>query len=414
MSMKPDSVLLVTPRWTRDGGVAAHVKASAAVLARHGLRVQVLAARIESNEHVPGVVLHHRPELFNAGASMDARLGEALSSRPAVIHIHQVDDPEIVDAMRMSAPVVISAHGYTACTSGVYYFRAGHECTRSHGLGCVVNLAARGCAHTFHPKPLPSKYRSATRGLQALMHADLVVAYSSSVNRHLAANGVTRRTVVPLFTTMVPKPGSGHATRRRVVFAGRIAAPKGVGILIRAAREVNAEFVICGDGWRSDAMRRLARRLGIEERICFKGWLDPVELAEELANASVVVMPSLWPEPFGLVGIEALSAGRPVIASSTGGIGDWLHDGVTGLCVRPGDARALARALNELLADPDRQRTMGAAGREMVAARFSPERHVQALLESYQTARSTWQAGQREQRTTSEASHGALEYGARS
>jgi trehalose utilization protein len=65
-----------------------------------------------------------------------------------VIHLHQVDLPDVVRAMRMSAPVVISAHVYSACTAGVYYFRPGHECTRAHGPGCVLNLIARGCAHT--------------------------------------------------------------------------------------------------------------------------------------------------------------------------------------------------------------------------------------------------------------------------
>jgi glycosyltransferase involved in cell wall biosynthesis len=143
------------------------------------------------------------------------------------------------------------------------------------------------------------------------------------VDRHLSANGVTRREVIPLFTTMVPRTGSGHAARRRVVFAGRIVAPKGVDVLIRAARTVDAEFVICGDGWRLDAMRKLAQRLGVLERVRFKGWLGADELAQELADASVVAIPSVWPEPFGLVGIEALAAGRPVVASSTGGITDW-------------------------------------------------------------------------------------------
>ncbi len=139
-------------------------------------------------------------------------------------------------------------------------------------------------------------------------------------------------------------------------------------------------------------MRRLARRLGVNERVCFTGWLGAEELARELAEASVVVMPSVWPEPFGLVGIEALATGRPVVASCTGGIGDWLEDGVNGLCVKPGDPRALARALNELLSDPVRQLEMGAAGKQMVAARFSRQRHLAALLDAYRTARSTWEA----------------------
>jgi glycosyltransferase involved in cell wall biosynthesis len=386
-----NSVLLVTPRWTRDGGVATHVMASAEMLARHGLDVHVLAARIEAGEPVPGVTVHHGPELFNAQASPAERLGDTLPAAADVIHLHQFDDPDVLAFMRTGAPVVISAHGYTACTSGVYYFRPGEECTRAHGLGCVPNLLARGCAHTRDPRSLPSSYGRAGRGLQALRRADLAISYSSSVDRHLSTNGVTRRRVVPLFTTMVAQTGSGHAARRRVVFAGRIVTPKGVEVLIRAAGTVDAEFVICGDGWRLDAMRRLARRLDVQERVVFKGWLGADELAHELAEASVVAMPSVWPEPFGLVGIEALAAGRPVIASATGGVGDWLQDGVSGRCVAPGDADALARALNELLADPELQRRMGAAGREMVAARFSPELHVAALIEAYRSARSTWE-----------------------
>lgn len=371
--------------------MAAHVTASATLLARHGLDVRVLTARVESGEDLQGVTVYHRPELLDARASIDAMFGQSRSFRPAVIHLHQVDDPGIVRSMQSCAPVVMSAHGYTACTSGVYYFRPGQECTRAHGLGCLANLAARGCAHTRYPKTLPLKYLNATRGVQALKRADLAISYSSAVDRHLAANGVMRRQVIPLFTTMVPKIGSGHASRRRVLFAGRIVPPKGVGVLLRAAASVDAEFVICGTGRRLEEMRALAQRLGLEQRVHFTGWLSAGELAQELANASVVVLPSLWPEPFGLVGIEALAAGRPVIASSTGGIVDWLQDGVSGMLVDPGDAAGLAKALGELLADPERQQRMGSAGKQAVNARFSPERHVEALLQAYRVAHETWQ-----------------------
>ncbi len=175
------------------------------------------------------------------------------------------------------------------------------------------------------------------------------------------------------------------------MFAGRLVHEKGVNVLIRAAREVDAEFIICGDGRLLEPMRRLARRCGVNGRVSFKGWISSERLAEELANASVVVVPSLWPEPFGLVGIEALAAGRPVIASATGGVADWLDDEISGRCVKPGDVDDLARALNQLLADPDRQRAMGMAGREAVSSRFSAERHFAAVIEAYQEARAAWQ-----------------------
>jgi glycosyltransferase involved in cell wall biosynthesis len=167
---------------------------------------------------------------------------------------------------------------------------------------------------------------------------------------------------------------------------------KGVHVLLRAAREVDAEFVVCGDGLQLEAMRRLARRYRLGEKVLFTGWLAPSDLAQQLADASVIAVPSVWPEPFGLVGIEGFEAGRPSVASATGGIGDWLMDGVSGLLVRPGDARALARALSELLADPDRQAAMGAAGRAYAAEHFSKERHLTTLLDSYAQARALWSA----------------------
>ncbi|MGA2454692.1 MAG: glycosyltransferase family 4 protein [Solirubrobacteraceae bacterium] len=393
MQLTAGPVLIVTPRWVRDGGVATHAMASAAALAESGISVHVLTARVGPEQPIAGVTVHSSAELLSARAPSSLRVGDALAACPTVIHMHQLDDPELVAFLRRSAPVVISMHGYSACTSGVHYFRPGHECTRPHGAGCVPNLLARGCAHTRDPRPLPSAYRSATRAVRALTDADLAISYSSVIDRHLAANGVAPRRVLPLFTTITPRAGSGHETRRRVLFAGRVVTPKGIGVLIRAMQAVDAELVVCGDGWGLDAMRRLAHRLGVLERIRFTGWLAAEALAQELADASVVAMPSLWPEPFGLIGIEALAAGRPVIASATGGVIDWLTDRVNGLLVRPGDAPALAKALDELLGDPARQQAMGAAGREMVADRFSPERHIAALLDAYGVARAAWESG---------------------
>ncbi|HUA74453.1 MAG TPA: glycosyltransferase [Solirubrobacteraceae bacterium] len=435
MAIESGSVLLATPRWTRDGGVATHAIASAAALAERGVEVHALAARVEA-EPIDGITVHHAPELFKAGLTPEQRLGEARHLRPAVVHLHQLDDPSLLTVLQRLAPVVASVHGYSACTSGVHYFRPGQECDRPHGPGCVPNLALRGCAHTRDPRWLPRGYRKATLSVQALRSADLAVSYSSAVDRHLAVNGVARRAIVPLFATTPPavdavtaeataNAGAAEAagvtatagaagtigaagtagaaanagvtgtlapTHRRVVFAGRVVTPKGVGILIRAVRRVDCELVICGDGWQLEAMRRLARRLGVHERVRFTGWLAAPELARELRQASVVAIPSLWPEPFGLVGIEAGAAARPVVASLTGGVGDWLKDGVNGLGVPPGDADALAQALNELLDDPERGRRFGEAGRGLVAARFTRERHVDALLDAYRKAHATWQS----------------------
>lgn len=405
------SVLLVTARWTRDGGVATHVMASAAALARAGVDVHVLAARDEVQEPVAGVAVHPAPELFRRGLAPERRVGDVLSLSPTVIHTHQFDDPDITALLQRHAPLVASAHGFSACTSGVHYFRPGQECQREHGPGCVPNLLFRGCAHTRDPRWLPRSYGRAGDARVSLRRADVAISYSSVIDRHLAINGVRRRVRVPLFSTVPTVLGSGHEHRRRVVYAGRVVRPKGVAVLLRAVRAVEGELLVCGDGSDLPAMRRLAARLGLQERVAFTGWLEPEHLARELAEASIVAIPSLWPEPFGLVGIEAQAAGRPVIASSTGGVSDWLEDGRTGVCVPPGDVRALASTLSELLSDPDRQVTMGAAGRRAVQEHFTEERHVAALLDAYETAQSHWQqhgadtvASARAQRASSSSS----------
>jgi glycosyltransferase involved in cell wall biosynthesis len=387
----PRSVLFATALWGRDGGVAAHVKESAAALARSGVEVHVLAARITTDEQADGVTLHHRPALLDTRARVDERLGDISTLAAQIAHIHQVDDRAIVTGLRTSAPVVISAHGFPGCTSGVYYFSPGQECTRAHGPGCVPNLLVRGCAHTRYPRTLPAKYVGVTRGLAMYREADLVVSYSSAVDRHLAANRLDHRAVVPYFPTMTPCEGSGYDRRRRVVFAGRLVAPKGVDVLIRAVARVDGDLVICGTGRRETKLRALAARMGIAERVQFKGWMGPEGLARELADASVLAVPSLWPEPFGIVGIEAFSAGRPAVASATGGIPDWLKDGVCGITVAPADVDALAVALGRLLDDPQLQHTMGLAGRDLVAERFSAQRHVDTLLAAYRHARGRWQ-----------------------
>ncbi len=392
-SLESPAVMMITRSWGRDGGVGAHVQAAAAALAESGVEVHVLAGRLDSGESFPGVTVCHLPRLHERGAPLRERLGPYASARPGAIHFHQLEDPGFVSYLRRAAPVLISAHGYPGCTSGVYFFEPGHECSRAHGPGCIPNLIARGCAHTRYPRTLPRKYLMVSRGLASFRRADLAISYSAAVDRHLAANGLQRRSVIPFFPTMEPGDPGAAVHERRVLVAGRVDHTKGVGVLIEAISGLDAELVVCGDGRQEAALRQLAERLGVAGRVRFAGWLPPHQLAQEIAASAVVAMPSLWPEPFGLVGLEAMAAARPVVASATGGILDWLEDGVTGIGVPPGDPAALAAALGGLLDDPGRRRAMGEAGRELVARRFTKQRHVEGLLAAYAAAREHWQAG---------------------
>ena len=323
-------VLLVTPRWRRDGGVATHVMTSAAALAANGVEVHVLAAMIELDERAPGIAFHHSPDLFDGAKTPQQRIGDALSCLPRVVHFHQFEDPDVASHIQQSAPLIVSVHGYSACTSAVHYFRPGQECERPHGAGCVPNLLARGCAHTRNPSWLPGSFRRATRSVKLLRQADVVISYSSLIDRHLLTNQVYRRARAPLFGTLPPAAVAvGNEQRRRVVFAGRVVRPKGVHVLLRAARMLDAELLICGDGRDLDSMRSLAHRLGVDDRVSFKGWLTPQALADELAQASVVAIPSLgrsrsgWSASRRWRSARPSSPARPAARTGSSGSAGW-------------------------------------------------------------------------------------------
>ncbi|RKH60513.1 glycosyltransferase family 4 protein [Corallococcus aberystwythensis] len=128
--------------------------------------------------------------------------------------------------------------------------------------------------------------------------------------------------------------------------------------------------------------------LGLSGRVSFLGSMAPESLSALYRRAACVVFPSRAPETFGLVGVEAMAHGTPVIASRVGGVGEWLTD-ETGLGVRPNDPLELAAAIDGMLAGPDPRRRLGENALRAYQEHFTPERHVTrllALLESVASA----------------------------
>ncbi len=181
----------------------------------------------------------------------------------------------------------------------------------------------------------------------------------------------------------VPEPYGGSEPRFLTV--GRLIPIKGHVVLLRAFRAVldarpDARLEIAGRGVLEHGLRDLTRRLGLDDAVTFLGHVNPVQAAIERAFA--VVVPSLG-EGFGMVALEAMERGRPVIAASIGGLGDLVRDGETGLLVEPGNADVLAASMLALAADPDRAAAMGAAGRARALERFPEARCTDRIEELY-------------------------------
>jgi glycosyltransferase involved in cell wall biosynthesis len=183
-----------------------------------------------------------------------------------------------------------------------------------------------------------------------------------------------------------PSPASRASVRARLDFAegevvvgyvGRIIAAKGVFTLLEAAgrllaAEPAARMLWVGDGEDSDALRAEIARTPDAHRHRLLGW--EADMAALYPALDILAVPSLYPEPFGRVSVEAQAAAVPVVSSLAGGLPETFIPDRTGIGVEPEDVDGLARALIGLAHDPERRRRMGEAGREWACERFSLER----------------------------------------
>jgi glycosyltransferase involved in cell wall biosynthesis len=189
-------------------------------------------------------------------------------------------------------------------------------------------------------------------------------------------------------------PVARRGTAPRILYVGRMVERKGIGNLITALHGVpDAELVIAGgpapelldDDPDIARLRRLADKHGVRRRVRFLGRVEHTRLPELYRSADVVACVP-WYEPFGIVPVEAMACGVPVVVAAVGGLTDTVIDNVTGVHVPPRRPGAIAAALRGLLEDPRRRRQLGAAGRERAARHYDMDRVISGTLHAYHDA----------------------------
>jgi glycosyltransferase involved in cell wall biosynthesis len=367
------------------GGQNVHVAELASALVRLGHTVTVytrrdnpaLPARVVM---APGVAVEHveagpaKPIPKDAIARHVPELGARLRARwsddpPDVVHSHfwMSALAALAAARPLGVPVV---HTY-------------------HALG-IEKRRHQGAADTSPAARIEAEARIAR-------DADRIVATASSEVFELLRMGANPRAlkIVPCgvdldhFTPEGPRDAR-RAGRMRVVTLSRLVPRKGVDTVIDAIAAVpEAELVIAGGGDGPDLatdpearrLAALARAAGVADRVYLRGRLERSRVPLLLRSADAVVC-APWYEPFGIVPLEAMACGVPVIVSSVGGLVDTVVDGVTGFHVAPRAPRQIARALRALR-DARLRRTMGRAGTERVRARYSWSRVAAETFEVY-------------------------------
>jgi len=308
--------------------------------------------------------------------------------RPDVVHVHNIHrhiSPSIVMvAQRKGVPVVHTLHEYHAVCPSDLLLRDDlsvcqpPRCGGANYLPCVRYRCVRGSLAGSALSALEIFWRNRVLDYPALV--DTFISPSAFLASVLDRSGWRRRPVRVL-PNAVPVGDVGEAGDY-FVYAGRLSREKGVQTAVAAAAQAGVELIVAGDGPLGEQLRAAA-----PASVRFTGRLPGEQLDELLRHALAAVVPSDCFENAPLAVLEAMAVGRPVIAARTGGIPELVRDGVDGILVEPGDVESLGQALRRLHADRSTADSMGAAARQRVSEAFSPARHLDGLLATYEAVR---------------------------
>ena len=355
------------------GGVQSYLDCVLSGLAARGHAVAIVYCSDSGRSEVRAN--NRRFESFRLGGDRQSAMAAIGAWAPDVCFSHNVNDLTLERALLDALPVVKFMHGYFGtCVGGqkMHAFPAAVPCERAFGAACLALYLPRHCCR-LDPRTLVTYWRWTAAQHKLLNRYQTIVVASRHMRAEFERNGVASDRIVvnPLFPTIqpvaaVPSPPAEPA----VVFLGRMTSLKGGDLLIaavdiaqrRLGRRVH--LVMAGDGPMRFEWEALARRLHVDAT--FPGWVNADDRHAWLARASVAALPSTWPEPFGLAGLEAAAAGVATIAFDVGGISEWLRDGVNGVGVPgPPSAEAFGAALGSVLSDHARLAALRAGARRL-------------------------------------------------
>jgi glycosyltransferase involved in cell wall biosynthesis len=402
-------VALITHVRSRVGGTEGYVEQLGAELSAAGHEIALWHEQRGPAERDMIELPIGSPSWCVESLGLAAALDGLQQWRPDVLFSHGVSAPDVEMALLRIAPNVMFVHAYHgSCVSGTKSRLSPRRmpCTRALGVPCLLHYFPRRCGG-WSPVTMARRYALETRRRDMLgQYAAILTASTHMRNEYLRYDVAPDR--VHTVGLMIPPRGaaaniassSGPSPRPsvpanlarewRLLFVARLTALKGGAALVEALSHLRRMcdgrivLTIAGDGpERADLERRASawRSSTRNTDVRFAGWLGPADLAAAMAATDLLVVPSIWPEPFGLVGPEAGLHSVPAAAFAVGGIPDWLHEGINGH-LAPGDPptpAGLATAIARSLGDPEHHARLR-AGALAAARELSAERHMPRVL----------------------------------
>ena len=350
----------------RIGGTEAYLDAVLPAFCRAGHSVAFIC---ENDSHAqPGLIASPEGSATWCASSLGIPqvLQELARWKPDIAYAHGLANPDFEDAILGIAAGVLYVHNYYGtCISGEksHSTATPRICQRRFGPACLLHYFPDHCGGRS-PFTMWSQYRLQARRLQLMSRYRALVTNSQYLVRELAQHNLQAQCVYPFTggdTRDRTVPPAFESDPLRLIFAGRMSSLKGGKYLLHAAVVVQRilqrklHVTLAGDGTDRGEWARLSAQLQNNNLTFeFLGWLSPPELQSAIARSHLHVLPSIWPEPFGLSGLEAGLLGVPTVAFAVGGIPEWLKENVNGhLAPTPPTPEGLAAAIVSSLANAE-------------------------------------------------------------
>jgi glycosyltransferase involved in cell wall biosynthesis len=366
------------------------------------VNLQLTAAALKDRGHEPGL-LHGPPtgkgekqweELFSerfalADEGQPRATRAALQTfRPDAIYVHKMSESPVLECLVESGvPIVRMVHDHDLyCMRSYKYFPLTRTiCTRPAGMHCIFPCGATIARNRGGVLPVKwVSYLARKRELVLNRRFERMIVATDYMRQELLRNGFEPQRIeihAPVPHANESSKIASFSERNLIIYSGQVIRGKGVDVLLESLARVRTPFecLIFGDGNHRGYCEALAQKLGLAGCVQFKGYLPPTELEKYYEQASLAAVSSVWPEPFGAVGLEAMRHGLPVVGFDAGGINEWLLDGQNGFLVPWMDRAQYAARIEQLLNDKTRAQELGARGKRLLRDKFNFEQYISGL-----------------------------------
>jgi glycosyltransferase involved in cell wall biosynthesis len=285
-----------------------------------------------------------------------------------------------------NVPIVRTVCDYGfICPNATMIKPNGINCYENFGINCVRNKCVSFRWYMMHV------FEKKIRSYMNRKVFNMYLPFNLNLKKTLEKTETQLIIYLPLFTEIKNNNRQEikiDVEKNAILYVGAINKYKGVEYLLKSlpivkTRIPKVKLFIVGTGKNEKPLRLLCKELNIEKNVFFMGKVTDNELISFYKKTEILVVPSVWQEMFGLVGIEALSYGKPVVGSNIGGIPEWLENGKNGFLVEPRNHIEMAEKILVLLENKNLSRKMGEYGKKTLEKKFSKQRHIEKLESIY-------------------------------